>query len=338
MSAVATISKLFSSETLVNTVNCEGYMGKGIAYQFKLQFPENNTDYIRACKSGALTVGKLHYHRENGKTVINFPTKNKWREKSRMEYIEHGLDELILLIRTLKISSVAIPPLGSGNGGLIWSDVRSLIESKLSTLSQDVDVIIYEPSKSYTPRPQIEPKLSTSALVLMEIKQNLSKFNKLRLQKAAYFMNIFAHNKYFSFEKYLFGPYDHSIDIISKNIREFQLYYGTASTGEARKILYNKIVSQSVDSKLSELLPSIERACAYVNQVSTDHELECLSTVCFLIEQRGSMTADEILLEFKQWSTEKAARFTEQEIVAAIETLYQAGIIEKGLVGFSLFA
>lgn len=131
-----------SAEALVNTVNCEGYMGKGIAYQFKLQFPENNKDYVKACKSGKLTVGKLHYFKENGKLIINFPTKNKWRANSKMEYIEAGLDELIKLINIKGIKSIAIPPLGSGNGGLIWAEVKLLIEKKLSIINEDVHIYI----------------------------------------------------------------------------------------------------------------------------------------------------------------------------------------------------
>lgn len=90
-----------NADALVNTVNCEGYMGKGIAYQFKLRFPENNVDYIKACKNGQLKPGKLHYFRECGKIIINFPTKNKWREKSKIEYIETGLDNLSLSIADL---------------------------------------------------------------------------------------------------------------------------------------------------------------------------------------------------------------------------------------------
>ncbi|WP_199798965.1 macro domain-containing protein [Clostridium tetani] len=87
--------------------------------KFKLQYPENNIDYVKACKSGSLTIGKLHYFKERGKIIINFPTKNKWRAKSKIEYVEKGLDGLIKLIYLLNIKSIAIPPLGSGNGGLI---------------------------------------------------------------------------------------------------------------------------------------------------------------------------------------------------------------------------
>ena len=324
------------AKALVNTVNCEGYMGKGIAYQFKLQFPENNISYINACKNGNLKIGTLHYYKEKEKLIINFPTKNKWREKSHINYIEKGLDQLILLIAELKISSIAIPPLGSGNGGLIWADVKSIIEKKLTPLSSNIDIFIYEPYKNYSALPTIEPKLSLSALVLMEIKLKLTKFNKLRLQKAAYFINIFSKKKYFHFEKYKFGPYDHSIDIISKNIKEFQLYHKTKNTHEAKKILYNKIISENIDNKFAELVSPINRACIYVNQIKDDHELECLSTICFLIEEASSLSSEQILIKFKQWSQEKALKFTDKEILSGIYKLNDTNIIEKNLIGFSL--
>lgn len=127
------------AECLVNTVNCEGVMGKGIAYQFKLKFPENNRDYIKACKSGALVIGKLHYWKEDGKVIINFPTKDTWRKKSEIEFIEKGLNELVLLIPKLGIKSIAIPPLGCGNGGLQWGEVKKLILNKIEKYENDYD-------------------------------------------------------------------------------------------------------------------------------------------------------------------------------------------------------
>lgn len=140
-----------SAEALVNAVNCEGYMGKGIAYQFKLQFPETNAAYVKACKNGELLPGKLHYFRERGKLVINFPTKNKWRAKSKLEYIEGGLYALIDLIGDMGIQSIAIPPLGSGNGGLNWDDVKQVIARQLEPVSSLVEIFIYEPSKNFAP-------------------------------------------------------------------------------------------------------------------------------------------------------------------------------------------
>lgn len=327
-----------NADALVNTVNCEGYMGKGIAYQFKLQFPDNNVDYVKACKSGQLKPGKLHYFRERGKIIINFPTKNKWREKSKIEYIETGLDELLILIGSLNIKSIAIPPLGSGNGGLIWTNVKEVIIDKLQAISADVDIYIYEPSKNYSSLPVQEPKLSASALVLMEIKHQLHQFDKFRLQKAAYFVNVFSHKKYFDFSAYKYGPYDHSIDVISQKIREFQKYHKTQTTEEAKSILYNKIVSESVNNTINDLFMPIQKACNFVNSINDDHELECLSTICFLVEQTGSITLEDIITGFKNWSEEKAKRFSEEEILNGIQKLYAIGIIEKSLIGYHLVA
>ena len=98
------VGNLFESNAfaLVNTVNCEGYMGKGIAYQFKLHYPRMNADYVRECKSHRLKTGKLHVFEEDSRLIVNFPTKNKWREKSKMDYIDDGLDELVKLIQERK--------------------------------------------------------------------------------------------------------------------------------------------------------------------------------------------------------------------------------------------
>lgn len=325
-----------SAEVLVNTVNCEGYMGKGIAYQFKLQYPENNKDYVKACRSGSLKVGKLHYFKEKGKLIINFPTKDKWRANSKMIYIEDGLDELVKLINTLGINSIAIPPLGSGNGGLIWSEVKKLIEEKLSVLPDDKKIYIYEPSKNYVSQPTVEPKLSMSALVLMEVKKQLDKFDTLRLQKTAYFVNIFSMQDYFTFKRHKYGPYDNSIAIISKNIREFQKYHNVKNTEEAYRILYNKIVSETVETKLTQLMPSIKKASEYVNSIETNHELECLATIVFLVSEQKSLSAAEIVHNFRQWSEDKANRYLEDDILKGIDTLYNTHIIEKTLMGYTV--
>ncbi|WP_019377556.1 type II toxin-antitoxin system antitoxin DNA ADP-ribosyl glycohydrolase DarG [Virgibacillus halodenitrificans] len=325
-----------SAEALVNTVNCEGYMGKGIAYQFKLKFPENNKDYVKACETGELQIGKLHYYKEDGKTVVNFPTKNKWRAKSKMEYVEKGLDELVPLIERLGIQSIAIPPLGSGNGGLVWSEVKKRIEEKLEAVDEKVQIFIYEPSQSYVSQPKAEPNLSLSGLVLMDIKHHLKKFDTLRLQKTAFYMDIFSGQQYFNFIRHKFGPYDNSISIVSRNIKEFQKYHGVKNTNEAYGILHNKIVSDQVESKLATLQPSIEKAAEFVNTFKTNHELECLSTITYLLKEKEELTQDEIVDEFKGWSEDKANRFPEDDIINGIDKLYKFHIIEKTLMGYTL--
>ena len=116
-----------SAECLVNTVNCEGFMGKGIAYQFKEKFPENNKNYVFACKTKSLTVGDILFFSEKGKIIANFPTKDKWREKSQYSYIKEGLENLARGVESRNIASIAIPPLGCGNGGLDWNIVKKMI-------------------------------------------------------------------------------------------------------------------------------------------------------------------------------------------------------------------
>ncbi|MBU3819114.1 MAG: macro domain-containing protein [Candidatus Faecalibacterium intestinavium] len=326
------------AQCLVNTVNCEGYMGKGIAYQFKLAFPENNIDYIKACKSGTLHIGTLHYFYEKGKIIVNFPTKDKWRAKSKMEYIDIGLDQLVLLIYKLGIKSIAIPPLGSGNGGLAWPEVKLLIEQKLKPLSSNrqLQIYIYEPSKSYASTPTVEPQLSLAALVLMQIKLHLSKFNKLRLQKTAYLMDVFGGQHYFHFIKHKYGPYDHAIAVISTKIKEFQNYYNTKSTFEAYEIAYKKLTSKNVNDKLGEFIPLIEKAANYVNRIDSDSDVECITTILFLLETNGVLSETELVAAFKSWSEDKAKRFSEADIQRGIQYLYATGVIEENLTGYHI--
>ena len=138
-----------SAEALVNTVNTVGVMGKGVALQFKEEFPKNLLKYKEACNSGELTPGELLITRElnsNGeeKIIINFPTKLHWRNPSKYEYITKGLKKLTKAISELNIKSIAIPPLGCGNGGLDWNIVKRMIEEALNSI--DCEIYIYEPN------------------------------------------------------------------------------------------------------------------------------------------------------------------------------------------------
>jgi len=136
-------------DALVNTVNTKGIMGKGIALQFRQTFPAMFRDYERACKAGEVQLGKMHVFDLGGLAsgphwIINFPTKGHWRERSRLTDIETGLEDLVTTILRLGIRSIAIPPLGCGNGGLNWADVRPRIEAAFTYLP-DVNVLLFEP-------------------------------------------------------------------------------------------------------------------------------------------------------------------------------------------------
>jgi O-acetyl-ADP-ribose deacetylase (regulator of RNase III) len=136
------------AEALVNTVNCVGVMGKGVALQFKAAFPANFRAYAAACRRGEVVPGKVFVHETgqltNPRFIINFPTKRHWRDRSRIEDIEAGLRSLRQEVEARNIRSVALPALGCGLGGLNWAEVRPRIERQLSQL-QGVRVVVFEP-------------------------------------------------------------------------------------------------------------------------------------------------------------------------------------------------
>jgi O-acetyl-ADP-ribose deacetylase (regulator of RNase III) len=135
-------------EALVNTVNTVGVMGKGLALQFKRRFPLNFEVYAVACRRGEVEVGRMLVI-ETGRApgprfIINFPTKKHWRDPSQLEYVSTGLAAMVSEVRTRGIRSIAIPPLGCGNGGLAWSEVRLLIEEALIELP-GVRAVMFSP-------------------------------------------------------------------------------------------------------------------------------------------------------------------------------------------------
>lgn len=139
-------------DALVNTVNEVGVMGKGIALMFKEAFPDNTRAYQTACKAGEVQVGRMFVTAnptlQGPRWIINFPTKKHWRHPTRREWVEEGLQDLVRVIRDKGIRSVAVPPLGCGQGGLKWPDVRPLIEAALGSLT-DVEVMVFEPTAVY---------------------------------------------------------------------------------------------------------------------------------------------------------------------------------------------
>jgi len=139
-------------EALVNTVNTVGVMGKGIALMFKEAFPENFLAYENACERKEVKVGRMFITESRTfsgpRWIINFPTKKHWRQPSKLEWITEGLEDLRTIIQENAIRSIALPPLGAGNGGLDWSEVRPEVERVLGTL-EGVDILVYEPTAKY---------------------------------------------------------------------------------------------------------------------------------------------------------------------------------------------
>lgn len=322
-----------NADCLINTVNCEGFMGKGIAYQFKMRFPENNKSYIKACRSGELTVGKIHYYVEDGITIVNFPTKDKWRENSKIDYVENGMDSLVELLPRLDVKKIAIPPLGCGNGGLLWADVKEVIENRIVKLSDKYDFLIFEPSSSYKAIPKKPPQINLSGLVLLDIRLSLKKFNNIRLQKAGYFVNLFFEEEYFKFDKWKYGPYSHSIDIVAKNIKEYQQFYGIDNSHTTFDQVYQVICSEKVDSKFNRLHMAVKKSTEYINNIKTDKRLEGVATVLYLVQNGEPKNKEELIESFKKWSEDKANRFSEKYILECIDYLEKTSIISTDICG-----
>jgi O-acetyl-ADP-ribose deacetylase (regulator of RNase III) len=186
------------AEALVNTVNTVGVMGKGIALMFKEAFPENLRAYVEACKNKEIKVGSVFVTERHNwvggpKWIVNFPTKQHWRNPSKIEWIKDGLQDLKRFIIENNVRSIALPPLGSGNGGLDWKDVRPVIEDALSTLS-DVEVTVYEPTARYqnVAKPTGVEKLTAARALVAELLRRYSvlgfECTLLEIQKLAYLL------------------------------------------------------------------------------------------------------------------------------------------------------
>jgi O-acetyl-ADP-ribose deacetylase (regulator of RNase III) len=150
-----------NTQVIVNTVNCKGVMGKGLALKFRKKYPEMFQEYEKECAAGKLVIGKLHlFKRDEFPWILNFPTKNDWRHKSSIRFIEAGLRAFAEEYRGWKIGSIAFPQLGCDLGGLKWSDVKPLMETYLQGLT-DLTVVIYLHSKGKkTGHNNMQPKLT----------------------------------------------------------------------------------------------------------------------------------------------------------------------------------
>lgn len=229
------IGDLFESQaqTLVNTVNCVGVMGKGVAEQFRKRFPPMFEDYSHRCERNAVQLGEPYLYRDlSGTSIVNFPTKGHWRSSSRLADIERGLDHFVSHIAEWGITSVAMPPLGCGNGGLEWAEVGPLLYRKLHALP--IDVELYAPYG--TPKPQLAleylaapsqmslegkgrryAKMVPEWVVLMEVLRQLQEqpyanpVGRTIFQKICYVVTEMGVPTGFAFGKGSYGPYSDGV-------------------------------------------------------------------------------------------------------------------------------
>ena len=227
------------AEALVNTINTVGVMGKGIALMFKERFPANFDAYATACKENRVRVGEMFVteNRDFGgpKWIVNFPTKTHWRNKTRPEWIQDGLRALIEVIQEKNIRSVALPPLGCGNGGLDWRVVRPLIEAALQEV-RDLDAVVFEPTSRYqnvTKKTGVE-KLTPARALVAELVRRYCLLGMgctvLEVQKLAWFIARGAPEVDvpdplgLDFKAHWYGPYSDSLRLLLNSLDGSYLY------------------------------------------------------------------------------------------------------------------
>jgi len=327
------------TEALINTVNTFGVMGKGIALAFKRSFPSNYSAYRKAYEAGELCVGKMFVH-ETGqispKFVINFPTKKHWRNKSQMSYIEEGLDDLIQVIEHYKIKSISIPPLGCGLGGLRWSEVKILIESKLSHLSNSVNIIIFEPGykSAVTKVKSIDKLTATRAMYLSLLRQYQmlgEEITTLVVQKLAYFLQLTGEDLKLNFEKGKYGPFSPTLNKMLEAFSPNYLKYRgdlnnpyTSLRLESGKYIET---DQFIKVSLSEDQKSrLENIQSLIEGFETAFGLELLATVAYAKKSCPECTKEEIVSDIHLWNERKAATMNPRMIEVCYDRLAKFGL------------
>jgi O-acetyl-ADP-ribose deacetylase (regulator of RNase III) len=337
-----------TTEALVNTVNTVGIMSKGIALQFKEQFPQNFKLYREACKTGVLDIGKLLPVKENTlageQWIINFPTKRNWKEKSKLAYIEAGLQDLVRLIASLQIKSIALPPLGCGLGGLNWAEVRPLIEQYLGNLTT-VEVVVYEPNeaikallqKENTPK---EVKLTAARAILLYAMFHYEalgeEVNLFVANKLAYFLQRLGEKLNLTFIAHHYGPYADRVRHVLYSLNGVYLKgleQNSATAFEPLQLMYEKFgeVKNYVDTNLSqEQKKRLENLILLISGFESAFSLEALATVDY-VSQNEVLTVEGIKEKLSDWSYRKRNLFKDYHI----QVIYQHLTDYKQLLVFA---
>lgn len=341
------------AEALVNTVNTVGVMGKGIALMFKEAFPENFRIYETACKSGDFNVGHIlvtKRERLGGpKWIVNFPTKKHWRNPSKIEWIKHGLVELRGFITKNEVKSIAIPPLGSGNGGLNWQDVKPVILDALGDI-QGVEIVVFEPTKEYqnvAKRKGVE-KLTPARALVAELVRRYSILgidcSILEVQKLAYFIErqieLFGGLKpldlRFSANKY--GPYadrlQHLLDSLDGSYLNCDRRIADAPPSEPIRFDDSKkdiVAAYLTHPDARDYRQALDGVSDLIDGFESPLGLELLATVDWLLAREGAEPGvDAIKDGLRRWpgGAEAGARklrlFDDRMIGLAISQLTHA--------------
>ncbi len=332
-------------DAIVNTVNCVGVMGRGIALQFKKEFPDNFKAYAAACKYKKVRPGHMFVYETGGLTnprlIINFPTKRHWRGKSRMDDIESGLEALIQVIAKWNIQSIAIPPLGSDLGGLDWSQVRKKIEKTLCNL-EDVRVIIFEPwdklKENKVVRSTSAPEMTAGRAALVELIRRylggmLDPFvSLLEVHKLMYFMQEAGEPLRLKYSKGPYGPYADNLRHVLNAVEGYMVIgYADGGDDPNKQLKLVPRALKKVEAYLenkSDTQACLKRVFELVEGFESPFGLELLSTVHWVASEKQCRSLGDVTTEVYAWSSRKK-QFSERQIELALNTLTNKGWLCK---------
>jgi O-acetyl-ADP-ribose deacetylase (regulator of RNase III) len=329
------------TEALVNTVNCVGIMGRGIALQFRKAYPDNFKVYEAACERKEVRPGKMLVF-ETGlltgpKFIINFPTKRHWKGKSKIEDIDAGLLALIEEVRSRGITSIAVPPLGCGLGGLDWNTVRPKIMKAFEQLP-NVRVVLFEPSGAPSPEDMVKeqrvPEMTIGRAVLVELMSRylaavMDPFiTLLEIHKLMYFMQEAGQDLRLKYEKATYGPYAKNLrHVLSLVEGHFITGYGDAEDDPERPIELVPGVTEGAARFIeshTDTRTRFERVAKLIHGFETPYGMELLATVHWVCTREGAATTEETVERTYSWNERKKS-FARTEILRAREVLAEQG-------------
>jgi len=327
-----------NTAALINTVNIYGVMGKGIALAFKQAYKGNYKAYRAAYDAGELAMGKIFVHEtglEQPAYILNFPTKKHWRNPSQLEYIETGLDDLIQIIKEKNIKSVAIPPLGCGNGGLHWKVVKPLILEKIKPLIETVNFMIYEPGfigvkKKVKAVQRLTPARAMFLTLMRQYELLGEDLNTLVVQKLAFLLQSSGEPLRLNFDKGIYGPFAPNLNKVLESLSPYYIQYKgelnnpqtTIQLVQGKKAETKQFVEEQLDFVQRQ---NLEKVQTYIDGFENSFGLELLATVAYAMQQCPHCTKEEIIDSIHNWTKRKKELMSAHLIGVAYErvTAYQ---------------
>lgn len=348
------VGDLFDSQaqTLVNTVNCVGAMGKGIALAFKQRFPEMHEDYKQRCERNEIRLGQPYLYKQIKKPwILNFPTKDHWRDLSRISDIARGLEYLGANYKEWGITSLAVPPLGCGNGQLDWTVVGPTLFRYLSTL--DIPVELFAPDS--TPKEQLtlsflegsqqagrdrEPlRIDAWAVAIVSVLSRIGReqfrrpIGRVSFQKIAYFLTEAGIPTGLNYERGSYGPYSPQLKSILSRLINNGLVVETKRAGGMYEVQTGptyRDARERFKEKLREWIPMVEKVADLLLRFPTTTDLEIGATALFVAKklqsEQGTLpTERQVFEDVMAWKARRRPAVDPDHVALTVRELAMIG-------------